>query len=579
MSFFHAILSNSTQEEVYDEDFQALIDYVASEGLTAFTTEEKTAFNQQIIDLKAGGVWGERSRIYNLFDSDPVRSRINIKSPGTSDLSVVGTPTHTGGSGWNANTASGYLETGIDLSTLSDFLQNDAGVSCFLTGSNVAGTGIDFGVSDGTRQLVFNARNASDQVVFQINDFTNDTIGTQVDSRGWYSVNRTSSSAKRAKRNGTAVNAATRTSVGRPTGRTLTLLARQNNGTVGNHSARTMAYFSLGGSLTQNQEAAEYRAFFRSYCAINSFDFVVSDSPFEDPLIDIGGGVTWDATSVFGSTLPINNNSIIYYNGLDAASAPGDTREFEIGAFDLTSFTGGTKNVGNPIVTRTALSLTDASEGIMAFSTWIDGTDIYLFCALSQSDGTRDIVYLRGSTSDYYSFDTDIHNVITAGDFNHSPFVMEHPTDATKLLLFYSARTLSSDPLKIRVAEALKADVRTNTATWTVLDSDIVAGMTGTAGIVYPQVEYNNGTYTLFYSEGYANCGVTTFQNNFSQSEDFTSFPAGTALDVPFGDDGYDGGYKATPRATTGYIYQSGRDLLGVNGPYIGVSVKQLIRN
>ena len=85
--------------------------------LASFTnqpiTAEADAMDAAIVSLKSAGIWAKTDVLYFFADNDAQRVSKNWKTPGTYDISVVGSPTlHASKRGYTSWSSSNYLSTG-----------------------------------------------------------------------------------------------------------------------------------------------------------------------------------------------------------------------------------------------------------------------------------------------------------------------------------------------------------------------------------------------------------------------------------------------------------------------------------
>ena len=215
-------------------------------------------------------------------------------------------------------------------------------------------------------------------------------------------------------------------------------------------------------------------------------------------------------------------------------------------------------------------------------SHWINNGTIYRFCSVFEtSDDTTNVGIVTSSVASPKVLG-DFQRIITlggTGHFNHAPWVMEHPTDNTKLLMFISFRNVTADPLKIRVMEALKSDP----TSWSVLYSDVIFSTVATVQQVYPFVWFQSGKYKMMYSRFDVALGETNFAVFYTESDNLQYFPEGKEVLSPTGNMGdFDGGYTSQPRRVNLYtsltqvVYYQGRDTDAGAGSYIGIGVKSI---
>jgi hypothetical protein len=125
---------------------------------------------------------------------------INWRNPGLYSLSRINSPTFTTDRGWNSDGTTSYLSTGYNPSVGGlRFTQNDAsmGVWCLTDG---ASSSIPFGAANVTASWIF-PRSASDTFGHRFSQASSTNIAN-TDARGFFSANRTGSSATEGFKNG-----------------------------------------------------------------------------------------------------------------------------------------------------------------------------------------------------------------------------------------------------------------------------------------------------------------------------------------------------------------------------------------
>ena len=120
------LLFDSTQaESVYefqDSDAQA----VADAASTSFDNTHAEALDDFIAGLKTDSLWTIIGGAHLLAAQAADHALINIKNPGTADLTEVNSPTFTADSGYSGDASTSYLTNSVALSSLTGVSQNDA---------------------------------------------------------------------------------------------------------------------------------------------------------------------------------------------------------------------------------------------------------------------------------------------------------------------------------------------------------------------------------------------------------------------------------------------------------------------
>lgn len=518
---------------------------------------------------------------------------LNIFAPsGDDNISDVVAPTFDA-KGIHGNGTTQYVTTNWNpFSEGGLFTLDDCSIVCFINNDVMSASQIDYGVQEGTKQILMNARSTSpadNTLRFIINANTNLDISNNTISNGLYIVTRTTSAAANMWKDAVINNFPSTASVGRPNA-DMYLLARNSNGTPNNFSTRSIGLWGAFDGLTDIEKLVLRNAVLNYYNKQQDPLFIVTDDPVViDEFIPLGASGTWDDNQTFGIALypnplqdAVNPPTLIYYGG--NTSVPGDGRPNSVGIFNLTSPNSGSKDAGNPVLQRADIGLSAATEGFAPMSAWVVGSTIYLFGSVYElSNSEINIGFVTAPVSDPSDFSSpNFTRVITAGGtghFNHGCSVFLDPDDPTILLMAYAHRNVTANTIKINIAEAALADL----TTWTVRHTDIWQSSLAGSGQVYPYIIWDDdlSKYYLFCGRFSSVIGGDYFTIFSTESATLgnLAFPEGRETLWPTGiDTDFDGGYTSVPRVdlARGKIYYCGRDLTASDGSYIGIGVKNI---
>lgn len=238
----------------YDADAQA---FFTAAGIT--DTTQKNAVNTLVTSLKSAGVWTKMVAIYPFVGGTASSHAVNLRTPGTYNLTFVGGVTHSA-NGVVGDGTTGYYDTGMPLNTLA---QNN--MSAFIySRTNVALTARDIGVSGpaGNGNMSLNARNTSNLYQALFMGFPATTSNTS--SLGLFGGIRSASTSEIHCIN---LTTSTKTSNSEPPN-SLNIygLARNENNIAANFSTRQQAFACLGQSLTTGT-SSEYTALYNAVVA------------------------------------------------------------------------------------------------------------------------------------------------------------------------------------------------------------------------------------------------------------------------------------------------------------------------
>lgn len=205
----------------------------------------KAALNTLILQLISDNNWNSLDCFYVFATEQQQHARIDIKSPARSPITEINSPSWASGFGYTGNGSSSYINTGINISTLTNFSQNSNCGGIYIR-TNSTQSASNFGAYNGSIFYDINARNGSDNFASIINcaTFFNNANS---DSRGLFSIFRNSSATSAAYINGSVVGSSVLASFAIPS-QPMYLMARNNNGSPNNYSTQQISAFFLGSS-------------------------------------------------------------------------------------------------------------------------------------------------------------------------------------------------------------------------------------------------------------------------------------------------------------------------------------------
>lgn len=230
----HGILARAASGGGVDPDAQA---FITAAGITDPT--QQGAINTLVVDLKGYSIWTKFKAIYPIVGGSASSHAVNLKTPGTFNLSFTTGWTHAS-TGMTPNGTSAYADTGFNPLTQS-LPRNSASM----------------GVYNRTDTLTTGAHGQRVSNIFEIFErWTNNTAycyindggagfqATNLDSRGLFQGSRTALSSIRLNIN-TAQYTGTQASTGDSNGNLW--IGASNNGGVGTFfNNRQIAFFYIG---------------------------------------------------------------------------------------------------------------------------------------------------------------------------------------------------------------------------------------------------------------------------------------------------------------------------------------------
>ena len=255
----HGILAKSGGGGGIDPDAQA---FITAAGITGPT--QQTAVNQLVLDLKSYSLWTKMNAIYPIVGGTSSSHAVNLKSPGTYNLSFATGWTHAS-TGMTPNGAT-YASTGLNVNTVMSLNSMAIGV---YSRTNSAGSASGHGAGAGGANACFIIERWTDNVSYvQVNTTTNTSLAV-TNSSGFYQASRTASNAMRLVRNTTHATS-TAASTAKPN---LYFLFGARSTDLSNsaiqYSSREIAFGYLGDGLTQT-ECNNY------YTAVQAFQTTLS---------------------------------------------------------------------------------------------------------------------------------------------------------------------------------------------------------------------------------------------------------------------------------------------------------------
>ena len=179
--------------------------------------------------LKWSGIWNELDTLYAFASHNKADSLINVKQPGTANLTETSTATFTAGKGFTAG-SSGRLATSVNFDTFAvKYTVNNAHIGVFMLTEGVRDNSPIAGVNDGLEDVyIIPLRSSTDELRGRVStssgsDFTN------TKSSGSFILSRTGARII-AYRNGFELGHDVKNSEGVPSDKLEVLLVTSNDG-------------------------------------------------------------------------------------------------------------------------------------------------------------------------------------------------------------------------------------------------------------------------------------------------------------------------------------------------------------
>ena len=252
----HGILARAASGAAIDPDAQAFITAAAITNPT-----QQSAINTLVVDLKGYSIWTKFKAIYPIVGGVASSHAVNLKTPGTHNLSFATGVTHSS-TGMTGNGTTGYANTNLLPSTI--LLQNSTHYS-FYSRTNLNLSQVEMGA--GTFLNILQIR-TSGITYHRVNG---SALAQHADgnSLGFYTGNRTASTVINAWKNGVKIVTGATTASAPPTANNIFILGLNNSGVLNSPSTKECAFASIGNGLTDT-DAANF------YTAVNAYQVALS---------------------------------------------------------------------------------------------------------------------------------------------------------------------------------------------------------------------------------------------------------------------------------------------------------------
>jgi hypothetical protein len=225
--------------------------FITATGITDDTI--KQAVDELVLDLKAASIWTKMTAVYPFVGGTSATHAVNLKSPGTFDITWGGTVTHDA-NGITGNGSTGYGNTGITPSTHTTL--HDVHLSVY--NRTNAGSNNAWGcASSSAANRLYLTPNSSGTILAYAYATTNGLNGAVANGgRGFILMTRRSSTDFEGYQNGSSIDTETAGAGGsRPTLPLYLCAANTDLGTF-SYSANNYAFASCGTSLTDAEVAS-----------------------------------------------------------------------------------------------------------------------------------------------------------------------------------------------------------------------------------------------------------------------------------------------------------------------------------
>ena len=121
-------------KDAFDSDYQAVLDFATSEGITLPSANQQILQNQVVLSLKDKGLWNKKD-VFGLFATNGNVDFALICWKRLIKMDAVNSPSFSANAGFTGNGTSSYIDTLFVPATDGvNFLQDDAGISVNCSG-------------------------------------------------------------------------------------------------------------------------------------------------------------------------------------------------------------------------------------------------------------------------------------------------------------------------------------------------------------------------------------------------------------------------------------------------------------
>jgi hypothetical protein len=230
-----------------DPDAQA---FITAAGITDPT--QQSAINTLVTDLKGYNIWTKFQAIYPIVGGTASSHAVNLKTPGTYNMSFGTGVTHSS-TGMVSNGTTGYADTFLNVNNILNL--NSTHLS-YYSRTNVLANAAEIGAS-GTGQTYLLYNFSSNRFVTINSSFFSAPL--LANTTGLLIENRRNATEQQSYKSGSLVNTATVASVQKPN-LNVFLLCINSNGAASLISTKQCAFASIGDGLTDTDAANFYTA-------------------------------------------------------------------------------------------------------------------------------------------------------------------------------------------------------------------------------------------------------------------------------------------------------------------------------
>jgi hypothetical protein len=222
----------------------------------------KVLINNRISALISSGVWSKLDCDWVMAAADAQSARLNWKQS-QYDLTPVSSPAFGADRGYTSDGISSYLSSGFVPLTApaAQFSLNSASMG-FYSRTNNSGAVVDIGsrITSTVAQTFIQARLATNQSVYRVNQTANGTSVANADSSGAFVARRSDAATAAIFRNGSVIGSDPAIASGALSSAEIVVCALNTGGAVSAFTTRQYAIAHIGASLSDAEILSKYNA-------------------------------------------------------------------------------------------------------------------------------------------------------------------------------------------------------------------------------------------------------------------------------------------------------------------------------
>lgn len=257
----------------YETETNTLITAMTATGTTPNARRQYT-LNSMIKRLKAAGIWSKLNQLYIIGETE-AHWQINVRNPGTNNLTKVGSPTFTANTAvGNGGVGGNYYDTGVALSAIS---RNDHSFGVYLN-TVTTGTAACIGAIDGgSNGLALRVTSTGAIAARSMSASNGETNTGRWGRTGFHCIARSASGTFTEDALGQTRNTLSVASVANVSANTVWVLQLNGSGTAGGSD---LSFAFLGTGMTATEREAMHAIITSTVFAIQQGDIEFYESGY-----------------------------------------------------------------------------------------------------------------------------------------------------------------------------------------------------------------------------------------------------------------------------------------------------------